>query len=205
MMALIQRYGIPPPISIAKHPDNVRTYAQYTPAKPEPVPIKNAKLDNKPKSKSKSKTTSFEVLNPKASSSQPSAKPADDDDEIHTDDEDDEPLPSLTPSLLAFSRLPLYAYEPSWKFIQVHRDVVVPGAADALLVAAFRAQVKAAEIGRDLEVEATEGKGKGKGKSPKEKEKEEEEKYAKQCVCQSLLLSYCDKLGGDGVRVFFQK
>jgi cell division cycle protein 37 len=181
-------------------------YVQYTPAKPEPAPIKNAKLDNKPKSKSKPTTTSFEVLNPKASSSQATApKPADEDDDIHTDDEDDEPLPSLTPSLLAFSRLPLYAYEPSWKFIQVHRDVVVPGAADALLVAAFRAQVRAAEIARDLETEAVQGKGKGKGKTPKEKEKEEEEKYAKQCVCQSLLLSYCEKLGGDGVRVFFQK
>lgn len=93
----------------------------------------------------------------------------------------------------------------SWKFIQAHRDVVVPGASDALLVAAFKAQAKAAELAREVEVEATQGKGKGKGKSKKEKEKEEEEKYAKQCVCQSLLLSYCDKLGGDGVRVFFQK
>lgn len=51
----------------------------------------------------------------------------------------------------------------------------MPGASDALLVAGFRAQ--------------------GAGRA----------RYAKQCVHQSLLLQYCDKLGADGVRVFFQK
>lgn len=30
-------------------------------------------------------------------------------------------------------------------------------------------------------------------------------KYAKQCVHQSLLLQYCDKLGKDGVAVFFKR
>ncbi|KIK18353.1 hypothetical protein PISMIDRAFT_109573 [Pisolithus microcarpus 441] len=55
------------------------------------------------------------------------------------------------------------------------RDLFVPGASDALLVAAFRAQMD--------------------GKA----------KYARQCVHQSLLLQYCDKLGKDGVRVFFEK
>jgi len=48
-------------------------------------------------------------------------------------------------------------------------------AADALLVAAFTAE--------------------GKGKS----------KYAKQCVHQSLLLQYGEKLGKDGVGIFFKK
>jgi cell division cycle protein 37 len=168
--------------------------SKYTPAKPEPAPIKNAIPEAK--SKSKSTTTSFEVLNPKASSSSSPAEDADEEDE-------DTPLPSLTPSLLAFSRLPLYSYEASWKFIQAHRDVVVPGAADALLVAAFKAQAQAAELAQADEEDV---KGKGKGvKGKKEKERKEEEKYAKQCVCQSLLLSYCEKLGGDGVRVFFQK
>lgn len=51
----------------------------------------------------------------------------------------------------------------------------MPGASDALLVAAFTAQ--------------------GDGKA----------KYAKQCVNQSLLLQYCDKLGRDGVSVFFKR
>ena len=142
--------------------------SQYVPAPPEPAPIKNAKLDAKPKAKTK--TTEFEVLNPKASTS--TAAPVQDDNQ---DDPEDDELPELTPSLEAFSRLPLWGYETSWKFIQSHRDVIVPGASDALLVAAFRAQ--------------SEGK----------------DTYAKQCVHQSLLLQYCDKLGGDGVRVFFQR
>lgn len=81
----------------------------------------------------------------------------------------------MTPSLEAFSHLPLKGYEQSWNFIKEHRDVVVPGASDALLVAAFTSQ--------------------GEGKS----------KYAKQCVHQSLLLQYCDKLGKDGVSVFFRR
>ena len=142
---------------------------QYVPAPPEPAPIKNAKLDAKPKAK----TTEFEVLNPKASTSTAAPTAADDDED--EDFLEDTELPELTPSLETFSRLPLWGYETSWKFIQSHRDVVVPGASDALLVAAFRAQGDA------------------------------KEKYAKQCVHQSLLLQYCDKLGGDGVRVFFQK
>ena len=84
-------------------------------------------------------------------------------------------LPELTPSLEAFSKLPVRGYEQSWEFIKQHRDVVVPGASDALLVAAFTAQ--------------------GDGKAA----------YAKQCVNQSLLLQYCEKLGKDGVAVFFKR
>jgi cell division cycle protein 37 len=153
-----------------------KLYEQYVPAPPEPAPIKHAKIDAK--QKTKQKTTEFEVLNPKASTSAtPAAASSNIADEDEDEDEDslDSELPELTPSLEAFSKLPLWAYETSWKFIQSHRDVVVPGASDALLVAAFRAQ--------------------GNGN----------EAYAKQCVHQSLLLQYCDKLGGDGVRVFFQK
>ncbi|TFK40864.1 hsp90-like protein [Crucibulum laeve] len=136
------------------------------PAAPEGVPVKP--ID---KPKKKAITTEFEVLNPKAasSSSAPAAPTVEDEDE-----EVDE-LPELTPSLEAFAKLPVGSYEKSFEFIQAHRDVVVPGATDALLVAAFQAQ--------------SEGKA----------------KYAKQCVHQSLLLQYCEKLGPDGVRVFFRK
>lgn len=110
------------------------------------------------------------MLNPKGvAQGQPSKE-----DEADNEDDDDA-LPELTPSLEAFSRLPLRAYEKSFEFIQAHRDVYVDGASDALLVAAFRAE--------------------GANKR----------KYAKQCVHQSLLLQYCDKLGKDGVRVFFKK
>lgn len=109
--------------------------------------------------------TEFETLNPQAVTSATSAD---------SDAEDDD-LPELTPSLELFSKLPLKGYEASWKFLQSHRDVVVPGASDALLVAAFRAQ----SAGQHT--------------------------YAQQCVHQSLLLQYCEKLGRDGVRLFFQK
>ena len=81
----------------------------------------------------------------------------------------------MTPSLEAFARLPLWDFDKSWIFIQNHRDVVVPSASDALLVAAFRA------------------------------ERESRSKYAKQCVHQSLILQYCEKLGQDGVQLFFRR
>ncbi|KAG5648350.1 hypothetical protein DXG03_004922 [Asterophora parasitica] len=139
--------------------------SKYVPPPPEPAPVPHAKID-KGKGKTTTTTTQFEVLNPKAAAAE-----AEDDG----DDTDDDSLPELTPSLEAFSKIPVRAYEKSFEFIQSHRDVIIPGASDALLVAAFRAQ--------------------SAGKA----------KYAKQCVHQSLLLQYCEKLGKDGVRVFFRK
>ena len=141
------------------------------PPKPAPPPVKNAIPSDKPK-----KTVSeFETLNPKglaaatfspeASSSKAPAK-----DDTETDD-----LPELTPSLEQFSHIAVRAYERSWEFLKAHRDVYVPGASDALLVAAFRAQ--------------SDGNA----------------KWALQCVHQSLLLQYCDKLGKDGPSMFFRK
>ena len=114
--------------------------------------------------------TEIEVLNPSAVASSTPTAAADDED----DDEEGE-LPELTPALVAFSKIPLKAYDKSFEYIQQHREVYVPGASDALLVAAFRAQ--------------------GQDKS----------RYAKQCIHQSLLLQYCEKLGKDGVGVFFKK
>ena len=113
--------------------------------------------------------TTIEVLNPKTAEASTSGTPADD------EDQDEEGIPELTPSLEAFSKIRLGDYQKSFEFIQQHRDVYVPGASDALLVAAFTAE--------------------GDGKS----------KYAKQCVHQSLLIQYCEKLGRDGVGVFFKK
>lgn len=84
-------------------------------------------------------------------------------------------MPEMTPVIAEFSKLPLGKFQESWDFIKAHRDVVVPGASDALLVAGYRAQ--------------REGKA----------------KYAKQCVHQSLLLQYGEKLGKDGISVFFSK
>jgi cell division cycle protein 37 len=135
----------------------------YQPPVPAPAPLPNARAPKK----STAKTTEFEVLNPTAVEKGKAAETS--------DDEEEEGIPELTPNLLEFSRLPLFAYEKSFEFIQKHRDVVVAGASDALLVAGFRAQ-------RD-------------GKS----------KYAKQCVHQSLLLQYGEKLGVDGFGMFFRK
>ncbi|KAF8967018.1 hsp90-like protein [Flammula alnicola] len=137
-------------------------YVAPTPA-PPPVPIKSEK--------GKEKATTIEVLNPESAGSSTSNAPA----SKSNDDEEDEGLAELTPSLEAFSKISLWDYEKSFQFIQSHRDVYVPGASDALLVAAFTAQ--------------------GDGKP----------KYAKQCVHQSLLLQYCEKLGRDGVGLFFKK
>jgi cell division cycle protein 37 len=124
-------------------------------------------------------TAEIEVLNPDAVSDAQSDDllthlnlkplPTNDDDEEVTE------LPEMTPALVEFSRLPMWDFEKSWLFIQNHREVVVPGATDALLVAAFEA------------------------------EGDDNPKLAKQCVHQSLLLQYGDKLGRDGLRLFFQR
>jgi len=94
-------------------------------------------------------------------------------DEIEDDDEDI--VPEMTPVIAEFSKLPLGGFQKSWDFIKAHRDVVVPGASDALMIAGYRA------------------------------EREGKSKYAKQCVHQSLLLQYGEKLGRDGISVFFNK
>ncbi|KAH7921755.1 hypothetical protein BV22DRAFT_1018697 [Leucogyrophana mollusca] len=147
--------------------------SKYVPAKPAPPPVPGAKIEPPTKkSTTTTKTTEYEVLNPASSST---SVPAASTSTPPPDSEEEEELPELTPDLEAFSHLPLWGYEKSFAFIQAHRGVVVPGASDALLVAAFRAQ--------------------GNGLSA----------YAKQCVHQSLLLQYGDKLGKDGLRVFFRK
>ncbi|KAH0832035.1 Cdc37 N terminal kinase binding-domain-containing protein [Lanmaoa asiatica] len=149
--------------------------SKYVPPKPAPPPIKNAISDTTPNTTtSTTKTTAYEVLNPVASSSHAATIPPPFAN-ASNEDEHQEDLPELTPSLARFSRLPLWDYAQSFAFIQSNRDVVVPGASDALLITAFQAEADG------------------------------DEKYAKQCVHQSLLLQYCDKLGRDGVRVFFQK
>ena len=126
--------------------------------------------------KGTSKTTHIEVLNPSSTPSAPSAS-ASTSTARSPDDNDDEDaeLPHMTPSLEEFAKLPLWGFEKIWLFIQNHREVVVPGASDALLVSAFRAL------------------------------KEGKSKYAKQCVHQSLVLQYGEKLGKDGVQLFFKR
>jgi cell division cycle protein 37 len=131
-----------------------------------------------PKKTSKTKTTetTFETLNPQSSSISTSMKSsAQPDASDESDDEDEERLPQLTPALAEFSEIPVRDYERSWRFIQANSEVVISGATDALLVEAF----------------AAESRG--------------EQRYSKQCVHQGLLLQYCDKLGPDGVSLFFKR
>lgn len=142
--------------------------SQYVPPKPEPEPVPLSKLKG---NKKKFTETTFEVLNPGSTAPVPESSPEPEDD----DNDEEAQLPQLTPVLEGFSKVPIGDFEKSWQYIQAHRDVYVPGASDALLVAAFN----------------SEGEG--------------QRKYAKQCVHQSLLLQYCEKLGRDGPRMFFKK
>ncbi|CUA68836.1 Hsp90 co-chaperone Cdc37 [Rhizoctonia solani] len=91
------------------------------------------------------------------------------------DDDDAEPLPELTPLQVKFAALPLGDFEKAFDFIQNNHDIFAPGATDAFLLAGFRAQMKG------------------------------DSKYAKQCVNRSLMLQYCEKLGRDGVSLFFKR
>ncbi|KAJ2929331.1 hypothetical protein H1R20_g7757, partial [Candolleomyces eurysporus] len=141
---------------------------KYVPPKPEPAPVPHHKAIESAV-KGKNKVTEFEVLNPKAAAASPASTSHEE-----ADDHDVE-LPEMTPSLLEFSKIAMGEYEKSFRFIQQHRDVYVPGASDALLVAGFEAE--------------------SQGKHA----------YAKKCIHQSLLLQYCEKLGRDGVGIFFKK
>ncbi|KAL5482910.1 CDC37_3 [Sanghuangporus weigelae] len=157
--------------------------SHYAPPIPEPEPVKGAHKHGKKKVETK---TDIEVINPKgvehaqvaalASQSTPAGPSSSSSAAAATkEDDEDEEVPEMTPSLEAFSHLPLRGYEESFHFIQEHRDVYVPGASDALLVAGFRA------------------------------EREGRHAYAKQCVHQALLIQYCEQLGTDGVRLFFKR
>jgi cell division cycle protein 37 len=164
-MASIPRYRTR---RLLSHQRNSRSSPpQYVPAKPEPPPV-----IGKGKGKETAKTSHIEVINPETSSSAPLVPPP---TSQATLDDVDEELPHMTPTLEEFAKLPLWDFDKSWFFIQNHRDVVVPGASDALLVSAFRAQ------------------------------REGISKPAKQCVHQSLILQYCEKLGKDGVQLFFRR
>jgi len=141
----------------------------------EPEPLKSSISTSKDKGKKKA-TTTIETLNAPApaESSDPNVEEQPDDEESDSEEEI-EGLPDLTPELLGFSKIEIGNYEKSYLYIQQHRSVYVPGAYDALLVAAYHAESKG------------------------------QHKYAKQCVNQALLLQYCEKLGKDGPALFFRR
>lgn len=143
----------------------------------EPEPVPKSKV-SKPKAP-KATVTEFQTIHPGAAApADPSAATSSSPPTAVEEEEvdtDDEGLPELTPALEEFSHLPLRGFQKSFDFIQSHRQIFAKGSSDALLVAAFRAQ---------------------SAMKPK---------YAKKCIHQSLLIQYCDKLGPDGVRMFFSK
>lgn len=142
----------------------------------EPKPIESSLSKSKDKGKKKD-TTVIETLNAPAPAqdSEPNVEEQPDDEEDDSEEEDAKGLPDLTPELLGFSKIKIGNYEESYHYIQEHRSVYVPGADDALLVAAYDAESKG------------------------------QPKYAKQCVNQALLLQYCEKLGKDGPAMFFRR
>ncbi|UZJ57476.1 hypothetical protein CBS101457_006796 [Exobasidium rhododendri] len=147
--------------------------------------------------KGKKKETSIETLNSASSSSKSSLTP----DSDAEDDDDDEEMPSLTPSMQAFAKLPTCLpnlaltasglpsnfnpnrdvrpepFDAALKYLSSHKELLREdtNTTDALLVEAFQAQMK------------------GDGR------------LSRRCVEKALLVQYCNKLGKDGVNLFFKR
>ncbi|KAF8312924.1 hypothetical protein DL93DRAFT_2059573 [Clavulina sp. PMI_390] len=149
--------------------------SKYVPA-PKEKPIEPAITPKAPKSTTKS-TTTIETLNAPSTSTAASSKPTTKDDSDSDSDAELDDMPHMTSSLLAFSKIPIDSnnYERSFKFLQNDKGIFTPGAVDAMLLEAFNAEMA--------------------GKR----------RYAKQCVHQGLMIQYCEKLGRDGIGMFFKK
>jgi cell division cycle protein 37 len=152
---------------------------------PAPEPVNS-------KAKGKKKETSIETLNsPSTSSTSASLTPDSD-----AEDDDDEEMPSLTPSMQAFAKLPTclpnlpltasglptnfnpnrdVKAEPFDQALKYLSSNKVLLREDALLVEAFQAQMR--------------------GDGP----------LSRRCVEKALLVQYCNKLGKDGVNLFFKR
>lgn len=151
-------------------------------AEPEPTPA----------AKGKKKETTIETLN-SPSAAQPSAS-------AESDDEDDIPeaddvqrqfaeLPSCVPSSipLSASSLPasfdaakslnINAFETALQFLSKHKVLLSPAnnTTDSLLLEAFNAQMASKSA------------------------------LARRCVEKALMIQYCNKLGPDGVNLFFRR
>ncbi|KAN0062963.1 hsp90 co-chaperone Cdc37 [Thecaphora frezii] len=177
-------------------------------SKVEPEPEVKPKAKAKP-AKSNSKVTSIETLNSPSSSSSAAAnavagssssQQTPDSDAEETDDEEEVPevsvsmrqfanLPSTIPSSvdLSASTLPSSfnptknldegAFEVALKFLAAHKELLreESGTTDALLVEAFQAEMRG------------------------------ESAYARRCTEKGLMIQYCNKLGKDGVSLFFRR
>jgi cell division cycle protein 37 len=148
------------------------------------------------KSKGKAKERTIETLNSPSASGGSSLTPDSD-----AEDDDDEELPTLLPSMQGFAKLtsslpdlPLTAstlppnfnpsrdvkpepFDQALKYLSAHKELLREdiNTTDALLVEAFQAQMR------------------GEGK------------LSRRCVEKALLVQYCNKLGKDGVNLFFRR
>lgn len=88
-----------------------------------------------------------------------------------------EDLPALTPAARAFAEIPLGGFAKSLAYLSSHRQLLRNKEkwTDAYLAEAFMCGMRSEAV------------------------------KAKQCVHQGLMLQYIDKLGPDGVALFFQR
>lgn len=94
------------------------------------------------------------------------------------DSSDEADVPDLTPSALAFSRLPPLDWPQIMQAISADPSLLSEETGDALLVEAFSCAMKGTKAG---------------------------EKRARDCVEKALVGQYCRSLGRDGVALFFQR
>ncbi|CBQ69875.1 related to Hsp90 co-chaperone Cdc37 [Sporisorium reilianum SRZ2] len=165
-------------------------------AEPEPQPKSAAAAD---KGKKKAQTVIETLNSPSASTSK--AADADDDDDEEDDDDDDNiaeaddvirqfaDLPSCVPSSipLSASTLPsnfdtakslnVAAFETALQFLSKHKILLSANnnITDSLLLEAFNAQIASKAA------------------------------LARRCVEKALMIQYCNKLGPDGVNLFFRR
>ncbi|KAG8892662.1 hsp90 co-chaperone Cdc37 [Tulasnella sp. 408] len=142
---------------------------------------KMAEHEEQPEPKKKGKAKAKAKAEPEIEVLNPGVKmkdlePEADDAEEEADDELEERVPDLSPTLLQFSKLKVGDFEGSFRFIQAHpKEFKREGVYDELVIGGFRAAIRG------------------------------EKKYAKQCIHQALIVQYCDKLGKDGVSLFFKR
>lgn len=166
---------------------------------------KEEELAASSKAKGKTKETTIETLNSTSSSATTSIPTAPSDQSQkkvgNGEDDEDEELPTLLPSMAAFAKLPsclpnlpLTAsalpstfnpmrdvksepFDIALQHLSKHKEIIreETNATDALLVEAFQAQMRG------------------------------ESSLSRKCVEKGLLVQYCNKLGKDGVNLFFQR
>ena len=134
--------------------------------------------------KTTSKSTQPELLNPSREPSEGAQSPG---SEADVEDgalnpapgEDNDDDIEASPLAKRFGKIKFGDYGASLQFIGSHPEVLNEKETDGLLVEAFNAQSNATT--------------------------KKDEEYARQCVHQALLLQYCRQLGKDGVGLFFKR